>query len=198
MIVNEASSPFILEVLHPKHLIHVFDCGDEEINTYLYEDALKDMQRDTTRTFVEIDTGKPTANNVAGFFTIRADAFKINEDHFVDWEADDDGKSAVSIPEIKVPLVELVNLARGLAWRGMGIGDVLMIDALKKVCAAADCIGLIGLHLRTTSQGKILYERFDFEEFTAHPERDQDRYILRIETIRTIVERAPSPHPQST
>lgn len=173
-----SSERFVLEPLNEHHPVRMFSCEDDQITEYLQEEAFEDMQRNVARTFVEIDHGMPAASNVAGFFTLRADLLRISESYFDDW-IDKRGS-------IEVPIVELVWLARGLQWRGTGVGDLLMIEALTIVKNAADCVGMIGLHLRTTPQGRELYERYDFQEFTEHPIHDRDRYVLSVETIRLI------------
>ena len=182
----EDEQRYRVEALNHQHDINNFSCEDEELNEYIQEDALLDMKRGVARTFVEIDTEKPVTGNVAGFFTLRAHTLRIEETYFEDWEADEDGVGYNSAP-IEVPLVELMWLARDLQWRGQGVGDILMIDALKMVATAADCIGLIGLHLRSTYQGVRLYRRYKFQQFNEHPYYDDLRYILPIRTLRAIL-----------
>jgi hypothetical protein len=180
---------FRLELLNGQHSIEQFRCENEEINTYLHEDALADMAKDVARTFVEIDGKEPATNNVAGFFTLRADALNIREDYFEDWADGSEDIKAWPSP-INVPLVELMLLARDLQWKGQGMGDTLMIDVVKTVAAAADCIALIGLHLRSTDKGVRLYTEYEFQPFKEHPTYDEYRYILPIGTIRVIASRA--------
>ncbi len=179
----------VLEELHDQHPIHLFACEDEEINEYLRVEALVDMKRSVARTFVVIDSEQPAISNIAGFFTLRADALRIKETYFEDWMDNIGDADKTKLDEIDVPLVELMWLARDLRWKGVGIGDFLMFSALKVVKNAADCVGLIGLHLRTTERGRRLYARYMFQEFTEHPVYDKRRYILSIHTLRSIVER---------
>ena len=171
---------FRLESLNAGHSVENFHCEEHEIDSYLHEEALADMSRGVARTFVEIDNEKPETDNVAGFFTLRAHALHIDEAYFEDYEEatpDEQGRSGLD-DSIEVPLVELMWLARDLRWKGQGIGALLMIDALSKVAAAGECIGFIGLHLRSTSRGVPLYKRFRFQQFKAHPHFDPYRYIL--------------------
>ena len=175
-----------LEVLNARHPVHSFSCGDEELNAYLHEEAWADMQRGVARTFVEIDMDQPAIRNIAGFFTLRAHSLIIDESYFPDW-LDGVDEDVTDITPIEVPIVELMWLARDSRWQGRGVGDILMIDVLKTVQEAADCIGLIGIHLRTTPKGLRLYENYAFQKFREHPGFDGMRYVLSIKTIRTIV-----------
>src|SRR5690242_7637246 len=96
---------YTLEVLASKHAIHRFACGEEEIDEYLRENALQDMERGLARTFAEIDQEEPATSNVAGFFTLRAHALLINSRYFIDPLDDEADEDDV---QIEVPLVELM------------------------------------------------------------------------------------------
>ena len=176
-----------LEVLNHRHAIANFTCETDELNAYLRDEALFDMTRSDARTFVEIDTEKPVTNNIAGYFTLRADALRIDEAYFDNWQPADDGSASYAAP-IQVPLVELICLARDAQWIRQGVGDVLMLDALRMVALAADSIGLIGLHLRSTRRGVALYKEYEFQPFQEHPSYDDLRYILPIGLLRAIVQ----------
>jgi hypothetical protein len=168
---------YLFQVLTDGHAIGSFECEYEEFGDYLRDAALKDMEAGLARTFVEVDQNAPAAHNVAGFFTLRAHAAKIDA-AFIDTF---DGEG-----DIEVPLIELMYLARDAAWRGVGMGDGLMIDVINVVAQASDLIGFVGLHLRSTPEGRRLYEDYDFVPFTAHPVYDGARYILPLADIRTI------------
>lgn len=186
-LIMSIEQRYRLEVLNEQHAIKAFSCGNEEIDEYFHQLALPDMAKDLARTFVEIDSEKPATKNIAGFFTLRAHALQIREDYFPDWI--DKLQDVAAVPgTIEVPLVELMWLARDLRWYGLGMGDALMVDTIKIVATAADCIGLIGLHLRSTPGGVGLYQRYDFQPFKEHPSYDEYRYILPIGTIRLIAD----------
>src|SRR5579871_5651340 len=91
-----------LEALSDLHPVADFDSGEPEIDDYLRNEALRDVTNGLARTFVEIDTEKPAANVVAGFFTLRAHALSIKCDYF-EYLQDEDEDCV-----IEVPLVELM------------------------------------------------------------------------------------------
>lgn len=76
---------YTVEVLNDQHPIRLFACEDEEVNEYLHAEALADMKRSVARTFVVLDREQPAIDNIAGFFTLRADALRIKETYFEDW-----------------------------------------------------------------------------------------------------------------
>lgn len=182
------SIDFSLETLTRQHSIADFHCGDadeeKDIAEYLRDVALNDMAKGLAWTFVLLDHRKATTGkNVAGFLTLRAHSERINEHFFADFE-DFDEENAID--DLEVPLIELMYLARDSEWEGQGIGDVLMAELLNQVAHAADHIGFIGMHLRSTRKGKRLYERYPFQIFEAHPRSDGYRYIISVRDIRNI------------
>ncbi len=153
----------------------------QQIGPVFFITLLEDNNHNLALTFVEIDNDEPATKNVAGFFTLRAHAVRITD---IDTE---NGTGDTK----EVPLAELMCLARDERWKQRGIGDALMIDALSIIAKASECIGFIGVHLRSTEHGTKLYERYDFQEFKAHPQRDKMRYILSVKTIKEIVSLLP-------
>jgi hypothetical protein len=170
-----------LEALRSDHDSSAFDCGDADINEYLREHGLRDMELGLARTWILVESGEPATAVVAGFVTLRAHALHISNDYF--GFEDDDG------PPLEVPLVELMYVARDLRWKGRDLGPVLVIQALRIVARVADLIGIIGVHLRSTTKAVPLYEAFDFSLFRAHPTYDPARYLLPIADVRAIVAR---------
>jgi ribosomal protein S18 acetylase RimI-like enzyme len=176
-----------LETLNSQHSIREFRCEEDDINDYLHESALSDMEIGTALTFVIVDKEKPVTNNVAGFFTLRAHSLNINYDHFLPPDALEDDEDEDNAT-IEVPLAELMFLARDLKWKGKGIGPALITDAVREVAKAADSIGLIGIHLRSTKRGTRLYKEYYFELFKAHPLKDGVRYFLPLRGVREIAQ----------
>ncbi len=63
-----------------------------------------------------------------------------------------------------MPVAELVCLARHLEYRGQGLGDSLLFKVFENVISASHLLGIAGIQLAYTPEGKILYDRYDFEE----------------------------------
>ena len=163
-----------LEPLDQHHVVGEFACEEDDFGEYLRDEAIQDIEKGFALTFVEIDITCDVSNNIAGFFTLRAHADRIK---------DDEGGEP-----IEVPLVELLWLARDLRWRGQRVGDILLLDALAMVAQVSRYVGFIGLHLRSTGNGKRLYERNHFLPFDQHIRYDGIRYILPIAFIREIAD----------
>ncbi len=172
--------PYRLEALWRLHATARFSCGDGDIDSYLRDDALQQMEHGLARTFVEIEAAEPDTTKIAGFFTLRAHSLRIQADYF-DY-LDDEPEESV----IELPIIELMYLARDSRLKGRGMGPTLMIECIRIVDEIADRAGIIGVHLRTTRQGERLYLDFDCKPFTWHPHHDRARYVLPIRDVRVI------------
>ncbi len=137
----------VFEPLSEYHDASGFTCGTKPFDDYLKREAIYEQRQEVTKTFVAIEsTADPRAP--VGFFTLKAT-----------------DKSYAPTPgglrQLFHP-VELVYLARDLAWRKTGLGQLLLIEALRLSLEASERIGLPGVFVRSTGQGMRLYESFEF------------------------------------
>ncbi|MCX6379531.1 MAG: hypothetical protein NT023_08655 [Armatimonadetes bacterium] len=150
------------------HNVSSFDCQNTYLNGFLQGKALREATRDLSLTFVLMDEAV-SSTSVIGYFTLRSDSYYPDDNSEVDI----------------VPVVELVALARDRTRYKQGIGDFLLIEALRNVKLVADLIGIAGLHLAPTREGRRLYYRYNFAE---HPlSYRTDLLFLPISTIREII-----------
>lgn len=85
-------------------------------------------------------------------------------------------------PPAYIPVVELACLGRDLDQRGEGIGELLLIEALRRTALAAEHIGIAGIYLWATREGAELYESYGFRRFQG----DEHRMFLSIEQARAV------------
>jgi ribosomal protein S18 acetylase RimI-like enzyme len=162
---------FRLDLIAEHHDVASFDCHNTYLSQFLREKAIVETHQDLSLTFVLLDASfAPPA--IVGYFTLRADSYYPENTQSVH----------------SIPVVELAYLARDITRRSQGIGDYLLLEALRKVKEAADLIGIAGLHLAYTDEGKKLYDRYNFGE---HPlSYRTDLLFLSINLIRQIIEEA--------
>ncbi len=169
--MNKGVEPpqYTLEKLATHHDIWSFDCQHSYLNAFLFYHALRETLHDLSLTFVLCDNSHSPAK-VAGYFTLRSDSY-YPEDH-----------SEVDL----IPVVELVALARDKDYSRQGIGDYLLIEALKNVYNASKLVGITGIHLAPSQEGTRLYKRYNFG---THPlSYRRDLLFLPSNTIRQIVQ----------
>lgn len=163
-----------------KHDRTAFSCGTARIDNFLRRTAKKHHKGDFTRVWI---ARKPEIAIVAGFYAINA--------HSV--HADDlPTELAKRAPRHGgIPAVYLSMLGIDLSMQGLGLGRVLMADALKRVAATSEHIRIAVMVLDVLEDGvsAVIAKRLRFYErvgFTSLPSRPY-RMFLPTATIRTLL-----------
>jgi GNAT superfamily N-acetyltransferase len=143
-----------VELLGSNHDRMAFDCGVPVLNSYLQQYARQDLERGVATPYVLV----PSTNRIeiAGFYTLTATAIKLTE------------LPAETIKRLpKYPLVPatlLGRLAVSLKYRGKGLGEYLLIDALKRSLGASRVVGSAAVIVDAKdSSGVRFYERYGFK-----------------------------------
>jgi GNAT superfamily N-acetyltransferase len=115
---------FVSEAL-AKHERAAFLSGNERIDRYFRETVSQDVKRSYAACYVLIErsTGK-----VAGFYTLSAHSIPLND------VAPDVARKLPRYPS--VPVVLIGWMGRDLAFRGAGVGTMLLYDAISRVAKA--------------------------------------------------------------
>lgn len=121
-------APYRCERLDPAvHATDQFSCGEEELDTWLREQAVPATARRTARTWTWVDG----AGAVVAYYALAA--------HKV---------ARARVPTkigrggpVEIPAVLLARLALSKSLRGQGLGEVLVADALGRVVEATQTVG---------------------------------------------------------
>lgn len=135
-------------VLLKHHNREAFDCGVQALNDYLKRFAGKHTQERTGRTFVAVQ--KPESQQILGYYTIASGsvAFSI---------------VPKNLPHHPVPVVHLGRLAVSRAHQGKGIGEYLLIDALRRAVRIEKEIAVYAVEVFAKDERtKCFYERYGF------------------------------------
>jgi ribosomal protein S18 acetylase RimI-like enzyme len=160
-----------IELLGNQHQRDIFDCGEESLNTFLRDHAGQNARRDISRTYVALAEGSFL---VAGYYTLSSGSVT-----FMDLP----DELARRLPKYPVPTAHLGRLAVDRHHQGRGLGGILLVDALKRVCGLADRIGVhaVTVHALNASAKKF-YEAHGFL-----PLRDDPFHLfLPMATIRKL------------
>jgi GNAT superfamily N-acetyltransferase len=114
-----------IEPLSDRHRRAAFSCGVEALDRYLQRQASQDLARHVAAVFVL----SPDGETVAGFYTLSAHSIALSE------LPPDVARKLPRYPN--VPATLLGRLAASLDFRGKGIGELLLVDALKRAAAGA-------------------------------------------------------------
>ena len=140
-----------IEPLSRRHDRMGFDCGETALNDYLHKTARPHIEKGISRTFVLVDTGSPT--KILGFFTLAScEVITTNLPE----------KYAGKYPA-KAPAAKLARLAVSTDRQRRGLGSIMMVDAMKRILAVAENIGVIGFFADAKNPAaRQYYEQFGF------------------------------------
>ena len=153
-------APLTVEPLASHHDRASFSCGEPSPDRYIRRQASQDARRRVARVFVA--SGEPPGR-VAGYYTLSAASF----------ERDDlPAEVAKRLPHYPVPAAVVGRLAVDLRSQGSGLGEVLLLDAIRRVVRAGDTIGVYAVVVDALhDRASAFYERYGFLPFPSRPLR---------------------------
>jgi len=166
-----------IEPLGKQHDRQAFTCGVESLDGYLKTQASRDMKRQSTAVFILSSAESPEKipTTILGYFSLSA--YALEQD---------------VIPQVarrhlpRYPMVGATligRLAVASAWRGRGLGAILLCEALRKAYDNAAVVGSSMVVVDALDQGAAtFYERHGFLKFP-----DSMRLILPMATIGGIL-----------
>lgn len=140
-----------VEPLSPAHDVSTFDCGaHDSLNVWLKRFAWTNQQSETSRTYV-VHRGR----RVVAYYSIATGSVRRDEAP---------SRIAKGITNHPVPVVVVTRLAVDKSEQGMGLGKTLLKDALARIAAAAEIVGVraVLVHAIDANAGKF-YRHFGFE-----------------------------------
>jgi len=157
-----------IEPLGAKHdkLRAAFSCGVESLDRYLKQQASQDAKRRAAVAYVLISED----NRIAGYYTLSSDSMR----------ADDLPEGLVkrlNLPRYPLMGATLIGrLARDLSFKGHGVGELLLTDALKVSLAMSRKIASVGVIVDAKDErAHHFYTGFGF---TAFPESYKRLFML--------------------
>lgn len=112
--------------LTPSHDVSQFDCGDNDLNEFLRDNALNFNEKRIANTYVLED-----GSNIAAYFCLLNDKVSQQEASNNKWK-----KLKKNFPEGKqfssYPAIKIGRFAVSTSYRGLNLGSILM-DKIKKM-----------------------------------------------------------------
>ena len=130
-----------------------FDCGVEPLNHYLRLMASQQARRDNSRTFVVEDAEQPGC--VMGFYTLTMTLLDVS--------ALPAGLRKKHVSATSAGLI--ARLAVDRRYQGRGLGEWLLVDALRKLLEASDRVGFPVVVVDAKDGVRGFYEKFGFMGF---------------------------------
>lgn len=156
--------------LGPSHLKTLFSCGQAALDKYLHQQAKQDIKRKLTACFVLSANGK----NIQGYYTLANGAIP---------RAQLPVAFLQQLPHYKdMPVTLLGRLAVDQKEQGKKLGEVLLIDALKRSWEASSTSGSWAMVVDPLDQSaQRFYEKFGFFLLP-----DSQRLFLPMATVEAL------------
>jgi len=163
----------LIQPLAKHHDRAAFSCGNEILDRYLKEMASQDARRHVAAPFVLVEENSP--KTILGYYTLSALSVDLG-----DLPAD----VARKLPSYPVvPATLLGRLAVDRHHQGHGIGESLLMDALRRVNEQSTQIATVAVIVDAIDQQAMqFYRHFDFLPFPERP----TRLFLPMKTIAAL------------
>jgi len=141
----------IFELLDKRHGREEFSCGEQALDDYLRRTARQHNEKGIARTFVLVNDEEPAT--ILGFFTLTTCEVVVEELP---------PKYAKKYPA-RAPAAKLARLAVSRNIHRQGLGQIMMVEAMKRTLAVSENIGIIGFFVDAKNQGaRKYYEQYGF------------------------------------
>lgn len=151
---------FNIESLGEHHDRAAFSCGKDSLDQYLRNQAGQAIKKNLAAVFILNPVGK----KIAGYYTLSSYTVKL------DRIPEGIAKKLTRMQEI--PATLLGRLGRSMEFRGRGIGELLLVDALKKAFENSAQIASWAVIVDAKDEGAVeFYKRYEFIPFPSKPNR---------------------------
>lgn len=158
-----------IERLDRSHERSEFACGKAPLDDFIRKLVSQYEKRNLGRTYVAV---RGEEKRIFGYYTLASGA--------VPFESLPEGASK-KLPRHPVPVVLLARLAVDTLARGQRLGEMLLIDALRRSLTLAERVGIHAVEVDAIdAEAKAFYEKFGF---VGLPDQELHLY-LPIATIR--------------
>jgi ribosomal protein S18 acetylase RimI-like enzyme len=155
--------------LNSSHRKNLFICEEPSLEGYLRKQAGQDFKRQVAACFVV--EGQDGA--IKGYYTLSADS--------VDRTLIPESLQK-KLPYKNLPVTLLGRLARDTRYRGLGIGELLLADALRRAYQASASIGACAVVTDPINEkARAFYEAFGFISL------ESGRMFIPMETIKASI-----------
>jgi predicted GNAT family N-acyltransferase len=171
--VSESADPpqYRIEPLAEKHNRASFSCGVEALDRYLQKQASQDVRKKVAAVFVIT----PDGETVAGFFTLSAHVVRLDD------LPESFAKKLPRYPNI--PATLLGRLAVSKDFRGQGVGELLLLDALRRALANTSEVASAAVVVDAKDQKvREFYLRYGFVPLPSQA----DRLVYPMKTIQKL------------
>lgn len=151
---------FKIEPLDDRHDRAAFSCDQEDLDRYLHRQAGQDMKKRVAAVFVATADGK----TIDGFYTLSAHMLNLGE------LPEETAKKLPRYPHVPTTLLGRLAVSRDL--RGRGLGEFLLMDALRQALVGTRHVASAAVVVDAKNEAaRPFYEHHDFMPLPSQPTR---------------------------
>jgi GNAT superfamily N-acetyltransferase len=170
-VSNQRYSP--VDLLTAPHNVDDFDCGSQRETLWLRRHGLSSQGSGTSRVYV---VRRQSDDQVVGFHALATGAALPLETP---------GRVMKGVGGYPISVIVLTRLGVDLSEQGQGLGRSMLVDALQRVHAAADIVGVRALLIHTANeQARGFF--LGLAEFKASPTDPLHLFVL-IKDLRRLL-----------
>ena len=153
-MAEESQEPkFVIEPLGAEHDRAAFSCGSKELDSYLQKQAGQDLKKRAAVPFVIT----PDHRTIAGFYTLSQYAVDLGS------VPEEVAKRLPKYPMVSATLLGRLAVSNG--FRGQGLGERLLMDALHRALASSQQIASAAVVVDAKDEHAItFYTKYGFIE----------------------------------
>jgi ribosomal protein S18 acetylase RimI-like enzyme len=161
----------VIEPLGLHHDRAVFSCGEPALDSYLQRQASQDIRRRVAQVFVALGDDP---EKIAGYYSLSAASFGKDELP---------PALAKRLPHYPVPAAILGRLAVDRGWQGRGLGETLLLDAIRRVVRASATLAVYAIVVDAKNDRALaFYRRYGFRALSS----EKRRLFLPLETFEKL------------
>jgi ribosomal protein S18 acetylase RimI-like enzyme len=161
----------VIEPLGSHHDRTAFSCGEPALDAYLLRQASQDIRRRVAQVFVALGAAP---GKIAGYYSLSAASFEKDELP---------PASAKRLPHYPVPAAILGRLAVDREQQGRGLGETLLLDAIRRVVRASASLAVYAIVVDAKNDRALaFYRRYGFRAFVS----ERHRLFLPLDTFEKL------------
>lgn len=150
---------WVIEPFGKKHDRSGFSCGQPALDDFIRTRVSQYEKRRLGKTFVAV---VPGSQEVIGYYTIAAGA--VSFEHLP-------AEASRKLPKHPVPAVLLARLAVDQSFKGRGMGEDLLFDALKRSLGLGESLGIHVIEVDAIDDMAVaFYRKYGFMPLTDNPQ----------------------------
>lgn len=144
-----------------------FDCGNSTINKYVAKNLKSQVRESLCTAYVLVNN-----NTLIGFYTVSAFCISNVNPHFQN----------TSLPK-NIPCIRLIMLGVDISHQKKGLGHKLLLDAIDRMIAVANQLGVYGLYLDADPNAIDFYKKHAFSIIDSSQNSLSTKMFLNIKTV---------------